>query len=253
MPNWAAIGLVSPPSEQSVGNERAMSTSMATNRLHYELIRGLIERGICPTKRELADRMGATSNEIEESLCSLSSIHGVVLQPYACEPWIIHPFSLTPTLNWIEAERASWWAPCVWCALGVATLVGGDVHLHTRYGAEGEPVMIPVKDGQPVGFDKVSVHFAIPPARAWNNVHEHCAMVLPFHSEAEIQRWCDRHGLPHGQEVPLHQVAELARAWYGSHANPDWHKWTVDEAQAIFYKVGLRSQFWDLGEKSGRF
>jgi hypothetical protein len=41
--------------------------------------------------------------------------------------------------------------------------------------------------------------------------------------------------------------------WYGSHANLDWHKWTIDEAQDIFHQAGLRSDFWDVGTKTGSF
>jgi hypothetical protein len=78
-------------------------------------------------------------------------------------------------------------------------------------------------------------------------------MVLPFRSHDEIQDWCDRHGLPHGQAVPLGQVAHLAQLWYGSHAKPDWRKWTVMEAQDIFRRAGLTSDFWDLGARRGQF
>ncbi len=228
-----------------------MATEPLLSRLHYELIRGLIEDCACPTNSDLAHRMKLPPARVEELLRSLSDIHGVVLHPHACEPWIVHPFSLTPTLHWIESRRGGWWAPCVWCALGVASLVGGEVYVHTRFAAEAEPLAIPVVDGQPVGLEDVHVHFAIPPARAWDNVHQHCSLVLPFRSAEAIQQWCNRHRLPHGQAVPLHQVARLATIWYGSHAAPNWHKWTVAEAQYIFDRAGLRSDFWDLGLKTG--
>ena len=97
------------------------------------------------------------------------------------------------------------------------------------------------------------VHFAIPPAQAWNNVHRHCALVLPFRSREEIGAWCARHGIPPGEAVPLEQVAGLARTWYGRHADRDWRKWTIAEAQAIFRRAGLDSPFWDLGSVKGRF
>ena len=29
-------------------------------------------------------------------------MNGLVLHPHAARPWVIHPFLLTPTLNWIE-------------------------------------------------------------------------------------------------------------------------------------------------------
>jgi hypothetical protein len=164
-----------------------------------------------------------------------------------------HPFSVTPTIHWVQGQRGGWWAPCVWCALGVAAIVGGEVRIHTRIGGESEALTIPVIDGEPTGVDGVFVHFAIPPARAWDNVHQHCSMVLPFRSPEEIRAWCERHRLPSGEPVPLPQVARLARLWYGSHGDPDWHKWTVAEAQDIFHEAGLRSDFWDLGAKRGKF
>jgi Alkylmercury lyase len=110
-----------------------MDNRTALTRLHYELICGVIENGACPSNVELANRMGASVIEVEELLRSLSEIHGVVLHPHVSRPWVVHPFSLTPTLNWVEGKRASWWAPCIWCGLGIATLVGGEVSLHTRF------------------------------------------------------------------------------------------------------------------------
>jgi hypothetical protein len=98
-------------------------------------------------------------------------------------PWVVHPFSLTPTINWIEGRRAGWWAPCIWCALGVAALVGGEVRVHTRYGAGSEPLTIPVTDGKPVGFEDLVIHFAIP---------------LPGLGTTctNTARWCCRSALP---------------------------------------------------------
>jgi len=218
---------------------------------HYELVHGLAERGACPSNSELAGQLGIDIAEVEELLRRLSAIHGVVLHPHICEPWIVHPFSLTPTLNWVEGQGRSWWSPCIWCALGVAVIVEGNVQIHTRFGGEAEPLTIPVNDGQPLGLDNVWVHFAIPPAQAWDNVHQHCSMVLPFHSPDQIDEWCDRHGLPRGEVVPLQKVARLARLWYGSHAHPAWHKWSIAEAQQIFGIAGLDSHFWNLGGRTG--
>lgn len=223
------------------------------SQLHYELIQSLLQDGRCPTNAELENRMGVVPEELEQLLRSLADIHGVVLHPHVCEAWVIHPFSLTPTINWIEKATTSWWAPCVWCALGVAVLVGGDCRIHTRYGAEGEPLVIPVMNGQPTGLDDIYVHFAIPPARAWDNVHQHCSMVLPFRSQEDINEWCHRHRLPRGEAVPLQQVAQLANNWYGFHSDPNWRKWTIAEAQDIFHRSGLRSSFWDLGGRRGKF
>lgn len=105
---------------------------VSESRLHYELIYGLVIQGACPSNSALVHQLDITPAELEELLRSLAEIHGVVLHPHVCEPWIIHPFLLTPTINWIEGKQHGWWAPCVWCALGVAVLTGGEVRLHTR-------------------------------------------------------------------------------------------------------------------------
>jgi len=224
-------------------------TSLA--RVHHALIRSLIDSGGCPKNSELARHLGISTAQVEERLYKLSEIHGVVLHPHVCEPWVVHPFSVTPTLNWVEGANASWWAPCIWCACGVAVLAGGEVRIHTRFGAEAAPLVIRVVagqavDAQPVDVDDVWVHFAIPPSRAWQNVHLHCSMVLPFRSQEDVSDWCDRYKLPHGEAVPLHQVARLARLWYGTHADVNWHKWTTAEAQRLFHQAGLTSSFWKL-------
>ena len=230
-----------------------MSDEKSLSRLHYQIINGLIEHCSCPSNAELAAALGIPVPQIEESLRSLSDIHGIVLHPHVCEPWIIHPFSLTPTIHWIEGPRGGWWAPCIWCAFGVAVLARGKVNIHTRLEGQAESLIIPVADGHPIGMDDLWVHFAIPPARAWQNVHQHCAMVLPFRSPQGIHDWCERYRLPHGEAAPLPQVAGLARLWYGSHADPNWRKWTVTEAQDIFHQAGLKSKFWDLGAGTGKF
>jgi hypothetical protein len=231
---------------------QGMADQEALSRLHYELIHGLIQNSACPSNSALSETLGVNETEVQDLLRELAAIHGVVLHPHACEPWILHPFSLTPTIHWIQGGAGSWWAPCVWCALGVAVLVGGSTRIHTRYGAETEPLVIEVRNGRPVQQD-MWVHFAIPPARAWDNVHQHCSLVLPFHSPEDVGDWCQRHGVAMGEVLPLQDVARLAQAWYGSHANRQWRKWTIAEAQEIFSGVGLTSEFWSLRPRGGHF
>jgi hypothetical protein len=48
---------------------------------------------------------------------------------------------------------------------------------------------------------------------------------------------------------PLHQVVWLSQNWYGTHGDPNWHKWTTSESQALFKRPGFISAFWDLDQK----
>ena len=140
----------------------------------------------------------------------------------------------------------------MWCACGVATLVGGDATIHTRIGGEGDDIDIHVEAGR-VRESDLWVHFAVPPRNAWDCVHHFCATVLPFHDPEDVQTWSERHGIALGASAPIAQIMNLGREWYGCHADPEWRKWTAREAAGIFRKVGLTDPFWQIPEIEGGF
>jgi hypothetical protein len=220
--------------------------------LHHALIRGLIDRGRVPGNAQLGRELGLGPGDLELALQRLAASHSLVLHPHRCEPWIVHPFSTSPTHTWVARGERGWWAPCLWCALGITALASGEVVIHTRIGGEHEPLRIPVRDGVPAA-DGLWAHFPEPPRLAWANVHHFCARLLPFRSPAEITAWGERHGLPVGEAVPLAQLADLARRWYGRHADPEWRKATVAEAAAVFRAAGLTGGFWQLEPRAGTF
>jgi Alkylmercury lyase len=120
------------------------------------------------------------------------------------------------------------------------------VRIHSRIAAEEMPIILDAENGSIQTHDDIVVHFAISPRKAWDNVHQHCALVLPFRNKNEIEPWCHCHGMPQGEAVPLKQVADLAARWHGPYAERSWRKWTVEQAQTIFTESGLTSPFWQL-------
>ena len=220
--------------------------------VHHALVRGLIDTGRAPSTAQLARELERAPHDLEASLHRLEQSHSLVLHPDRSEPWLVHPFSTSPTHTWVARGERSWWAPCLWCALGIANLVGGSALIHTRIGGEAEPVSIPVEGGVPAATD-LWAHFPDPPRLAWSNVHHFCARLLPFRSPADVTAWGERHGLPIGQVLPLAQLADLARRWYGRHAEPDWQKLSVGEAAGVFRAAGLTGEFWRLEGREGAF
>ena len=49
-----------------------------------------------------------------------------------------------------------------------------------------------------------------------------------------------------GAAVPIPQLTELARRWYGDRLEPGWRPRTRDQSQAILDAVGLTGDFWRL-------
>lgn len=132
--------------------------------VHQYLIKGMIESARCPPTDELSKGLDVPLPEIKSALQRLESNHGLVLHPHECSVWMIHPFAVSPSNTWVHKQRKGWWAPCMWCALGVTVLVGGEVTIHARIGGEAEAVEIPVRDGYPEPVE-IYAHFALPPRR----------------------------------------------------------------------------------------
>lgn len=217
-------------------------------RVHHAIIAAILERGHAPDLGELGAALGVDAAEAARALRSLADEHGVVLHPDGRTIWVAHPFSLSPSTVWVAAKERGFWAPCLWCAFGIAALAGEDCEIHARLGGESVPFVMRAGDDS-----AAVVHFSVPPRDAWENVIHWCATVQPFASERDVDAWCERHRLPRGAVVPVAQVRELGRRWYGGHAARDWRKHSARAAQAIFTDVGLVGPFWEVPVSDGRF
>ncbi|HEV7556632.1 MAG TPA: organomercurial lyase, partial [Kofleriaceae bacterium] len=123
--------------------------------VHHAIVRSFVDHGHAPP----------LPADAEAALHELADQHGVVLHPGTSSIWIAHPFSASPTAVWVQGRDRGWWAPCMWCALGVCVLAAPTATIHARYGGEAESVAIAVVDGR-VDASAV-VHFSMPPRDAW--------------------------------------------------------------------------------------
>ena len=56
----------------------------------------------------------------------------------------------------------------------------------------------------------------------------------------------EEHAPRSGATVPITQLNDLAKRWYGNRLDPDWRPRTTAESQAILRSVGLTVDFWSL-------
>lgn len=214
-------------------------------RVRGELTRSIAELEHAPSNRELALRIGCSQGECETALTALAHAHALLLHPGTKNPWVVHPFALSPGSCWVEIGEKGWWANCLYCAFGIASAIGRDADIFTRIGGEREHLHVHVRDGEVVEQDLL-FHLSTPPRAWWDNVIHACASFQPFRQEREVDIWCERHALPKGAVVPLPNMFSFAKDWYGGYVREPWRKRSSAEVQEIFDQHGFTSPFWSM-------
>jgi Alkylmercury lyase len=212
-------------------------------KLHYLLIKHVIEMGYAPDVQKLSDLAALPQPQTEAGLQQLAAMHGVILVPNSFEVWSLHPFSMSPTRHWVTAGQRGWWANCAWCSLAIGAALRVNVQISTGDGGEGTALTFAILDGRS-SRPEVLMHFPFPPARWWDNPFCPCGNILFFSSSAAIDEWCVRHGRPRGAVLDMPTGIALATEWFGDYAFPEWRRKTPEQARAIFEKLGLDPQFW---------
>jgi hypothetical protein len=69
--------------------------------------------------------------------------------------------------------------------------------------------------------------------------------MLGFRSEAEVDAWCARRGLPRRPLMTLDQQWRLAVEWYGNRLTAESRRPGPADARRIFAEIGLTDPFWD--------
>jgi hypothetical protein len=234
-------------------------------RLHYLIVRHIIDTGHAPALPRLAELAELTPERTEAALRKLEQIHGVILVPNSLQIWSVHPFALNPTNFWVRVAQpllaarspfdrspepkapatSGWWANCAWCSLGIGAVVKQDVTITTSDAAEGDALQLTVERGKASRTDLL-MNFPYPPQHWWDNPFAPCANILFFSSQTRIDSWRGRHGHPQGSALDIDIAIRLAELWFGDYASPDWVRKTAERANQIFGELGLDPSFWQL-------
>lgn len=222
------------------------------SELHFFIIQEILKKGFAPDLRELSNLLNRSEDDTKSALYRLQDDHGVVLHPNEPKIWVMHPFALTPTNFLVRSEKGKWWGNCGWCSLGIAALLKENVTITTNVGAEDKQIIIEIIDGEVIQKD-LMIHFPVPMKDAWKNVIYTCSIMLVFENQYQVRNWSSGHNIPVGDIQPIDKIWNFSKKWYGSHANCDWKKWTIDEAKAMFKEFGLNHSVWELEDSRKNF
>jgi len=222
-----------------------LSQEVTVSELHHYILKYILDHQHSPSRSQLASQFKVSEEVMMRSLQLLADYHGVVLHPNG-DIWVIHPFSLAPSLFTVSsASNKKWWCPCAWCSLGAAGLIDEDTTITTRLGGIGDLVSLRVINKQLLD-QEYCIHFPIKMKDAWDNVIYTCSVMLLFGNEDEVDLWCLERNIKKGSVQPVSKIFDFAKEWYANHLNPDWKKWTVIEATELFRRHDLHGDIWDL-------
>ena len=136
-------------------------------RLH--ILNELIAREKAPNVAETAAALGVGNDEIAAAYDQLAASRVIVLRPGTREIHMAAPFSAVPTGHVVKTNGHSYYANCVWDALGIIAMLHTDGDVHTACGDCESALELHVQSGELAPSDAV-VHFAVPAARWWEDI-----------------------------------------------------------------------------------
>jgi hypothetical protein len=129
-----------------------------------------------PTVASVASALDAPEGDVAAAFDRLAVGHVIVLFPGTRDLRMSAPFAGRPTDFVVTAGERSYHANCVWDALGVVAMLGGDgrrvdADVRTTCADCGAALALAVRDGavqaDPAG---AIAHFAVPAARWWTDI-----------------------------------------------------------------------------------
>lgn len=122
-----------------------------------------------PQVAEIAVALGQPVAEIEASLLRLAVGRVLILAPNSTTIWAPNPFCAVPTDVRVEALGHTYWAICIWDALGIPAALHTDATVRAGCGDCADELVLEVQDGTLVREEGI-VHFGVPAVRWWENI-----------------------------------------------------------------------------------
>ena len=144
-------------------------TDLFDNKVRLAIYRSFVDVGRAPVAGEIARTMGATPSQVEDALQRLHDSHVIVLAPGTPYIWMANPISALPTPYRVETNGKTFWGNCIWDALGIVAMLGGDGVVTALCPDCADDLELQVRDGELSGSSYL-VHYAVPAAHWWDDI-----------------------------------------------------------------------------------
>ncbi len=134
------------------------------NSLGLYTYRQVVARGKAPTVAQAAAEMGSSEAEVRAGYARLSESHAFMLTESG-ELWRVAPFSAVPTAFPVESGGQTYYANCIWDALGIPATLGQDATIPASCACCNLEMTLEIKTGSLRPHEGL-IHVAVP-ARRW--------------------------------------------------------------------------------------
>jgi hypothetical protein len=133
-------------------------------RVRLFTYRFLLRHEKSPSVREVAAALRSSLPKVRAALTRLSESHAFMQQGNG-ELWRVAPFSCIPTAFPVAVGKRSWFANCIWDALGIPAMLGKDAEIKAACGCCNYDMPLGIHDGK-LSSSRGLIHIAVP-AREW--------------------------------------------------------------------------------------
>lgn len=141
-----------------------------TLRIRIKVLERAIETGIVPSAVELASVLGLGVPIVADAYRELAGAHVYVLEPGdSTRLRMANPFSGVPTPFAVTARGRRYFGNCVWDALGIISLLGGQGTVETLCPDCRQPLGLKISGRRLVEAEGI-VHFSVPARHWWDDI-----------------------------------------------------------------------------------
>lgn len=145
------------------------SSAELDNDVRLHVYEQFLADGRPPTHTETAMALAVSDSTAADAYRRLAEGRVIVLAPGSLSIWMANPLSAYPTPYWVETPRGAYWGTCIWDALGVVAMLGGNGTVTTSCADCGGAMELTVTGGELQGAEGIA-HFAVPARRWWDNI-----------------------------------------------------------------------------------
>jgi len=140
------------------------------NAVRLYVYEHFVAAGRAPLASEVASGLGTPVVPVHDALRSLEEQHVLVLYENTSEVRMAMPFSAEPTSFSVVSGASTWWANCIWDALGVPAMLEKSAVIAIASPVDGEDTQLAIGPDGPDPGTPGCVHFAVPAAHWWDDV-----------------------------------------------------------------------------------